>query len=267
MGTLSEDGCQKLMMQNVFEQCKINKWGDDKQWKRKFIKYKETMDKILGNNRFIARKSIDNIPITSSMISDDTNIEDIKNNIKYQYHDLQKSNKIPPEAYIMFDLSRIENEISDKCIYGRNKLKINYPNFEFVGSKNILRLIQSIKINQQVIKFETWRLFDGQFESNSQRKKALIVIEEVIGLIVNSTGNQNISYAITDEMLDEDDDKSEDKEDVKNDIYDGNEELWHFMEYKLKMPNTTCGLFKFGKVCNLKQPRVIQLKHIKSLWH
>ena len=61
------------------------------------------------------------------------------------------SDKAAPEAYIIFDLSRIENEIREKCIAGRCKLRIKYQNFDFVGSKNMITLIQEIRIRQNKV--------------------------------------------------------------------------------------------------------------------
>ena len=82
--------------------------------------------------------------------------------------------KKQPESYIIFDLPRLEMEIRDKCMFGRYKLKIRYQNFDFVGSKNMLKLIQSIKVNQETLNYEIWHVFDRQFESNIQRKKCLL---------------------------------------------------------------------------------------------
>ena len=96
------------------------------------------------------------------------------------------------------------------------------------------------------------------------------MIEEVIALIINSTGNQNIAWAITDEMEDDDDDdedEEEDKQDEKYDIQNENEEIWHLMKYKLKMTDTRCNLFKLRQASNSNKNRKIQIKHIQSLWH
>ena len=85
----------------------------------------------------------------------------------------------------------------------------------------MIKLIQEININQKILKFETWRLFDQQFESNSQRKNALIIVEEIIALITNSTANKSNNFGLKNEFLDDNKENEEDKEDEKEDG-DGN---------------------------------------------
>eukprot|EP01083_Nonionella_stella_P215997 776948_1 len=48
-------------------------------------------------------------------------------------------NKLPSQTYLTFNIERIENEIKEQCIDGRNQLKIKYRHFECIGSKNMLR--------------------------------------------------------------------------------------------------------------------------------
>lgn len=173
------------------------------------------------------------------------------------------SGRIAPGAYILFDLKRIESEIRDKCIFGGYKLKIIYPNFDFIGSKNILRLIQSLKVEQEILNFETWRLFDGKFENNLQRKKALIMIEEVIALINNSTANKD-QIIMNNPTDDDEEDEKYDNESEINTSYRGDEELWHFMKHELKMADERYQTFIISSTSN---QRKIKMKHIQSLWH
>eukprot|EP01083_Nonionella_stella_P073155 197581_1 len=196
--------------------------------------------------------------------------------------------KAAAESYIIFDLDRIENEIRNKCIFARYKLRIKYHNFDFVGSKNMLQLIQSIKIKQETLNYEIWHSFDSQFESNLQRKRALTVIEDVIALLCSSTGNKQHNDDNHEFYYDKDDD-DDDKEDEKDGYdgratdhfmstfmrrvggkmrkYDPNEELWHFMLSKLKISKAICNLFRLRTDPNSKLSKKIELKHIQSLWN
>eukprot|EP01084_Bolivina_argentea_P238317 400387_1 len=79
-------------------------------------------------------------------------------------------NKLLPKTYLTFNINRIENEIKHQCINGKTRLNVKYENFECIGSKNMFRLIQSIKINQNILNYEVWHTFDSQFETNVQRK-------------------------------------------------------------------------------------------------
>merc|ERR1711933_689716 len=119
----------------------------------------------------------------------------------------------------------------------------------------MLKMIQSIGIRQEILNYETWHLFDAQFESATQRKNALNVIEDVLRLLSNVKEN------------DEDDDDDEFKDDEKgnnenvnvNDEYDANQELWQFMQYSLKLNIDKYKAFKIEK-------SRIRMKHIQSLW-
>ena len=174
-----------------------------------------------------------------------------------------KSNKVSPKAFVIFDFNRIEKEIRSRCIAGRVKLRVRYPNFDFIGSRNMLNV------------------------SKSQRKKALIIVGEVIALITNLTGNQ-LNIESGKEFYDEEKHKGqeEDKEDEKESkhstcnptfgdyehisskhVHDKNEELWHFMHRKLKMSEDLCQIFKLKQKGFNTTPKLIQLKHLQSLWH
>ena len=154
----------------------------------------------------------------------------------------------------------------------------------------MLKLIQSINIPQKTLQYETWRLFDAQFDSKSQRKNVLTMVEEIIALIINSIGNTYKIVVAEKEFYDQhEEDKEDEKENYNNDphkpqmifnptdddyyqdtpstIYDKNEELWHFMQYKLQIPEENCQIFKIKQNNLTKKPRKIQLKHIRSLWH
>ena len=185
-------------------------------------------------------------------------------------------NKSAPESYIIFDLSRLEMEIRDKCLFARYKLRIKYQNFDFVGSKNMLKLIQSIKIAQETLNYEVWHSFDRQFESNIQRKRALTVIEDVIALLCSSIGNKNDDDDREFYYNDNEDDTKDDEKGnfignfmrkVGGKKYNKNEELWQFMRNKLKISEEHCDTFKLRRDPNSSIQRKIQLKHIQSLWN
>eukprot|EP01084_Bolivina_argentea_P268730 456544_1 len=46
MGLVSESSCKELKIKNVFEQCKLNKWGDQKEWEQQFEYYKNGINKL-----------------------------------------------------------------------------------------------------------------------------------------------------------------------------------------------------------------------------
>eukprot|EP01084_Bolivina_argentea_P150203 262318_1 len=191
MGTLSEQGCREFVMNDVFKQCKLHKWGDQNEWKAMFTEYRDHLNHISENPQIQISSSDVKAAISSSLIANKCGNKQIQNNLKsiqtmirinnyfastismdirdIAFFDVRKEDlmntqivldiikshsklwicydprdRLPPETYIIFDLERIEHQIQNKCIFGRKRLRIKYQNFQFVGSKNMLRLIQSI---------------------------------------------------------------------------------------------------------------------------
>ena len=54
---------------------------------------------------------------------------------------------------------------------------------------------------------------------------------------------------------------------IPSTVYVKNEELWHFMKYKLKISDDRYKLFQLKQNNYSKKQKKIQLKHIQSLWH
>ena len=81
MGKLSESACNQLKMDDVFKQCKLNKWGDDKHWRQQFDQYKITMSTYSANIGY-EKKPITKLSIASSIVTKNTNNKDINNNIQ-----------------------------------------------------------------------------------------------------------------------------------------------------------------------------------------
>eukprot|EP01083_Nonionella_stella_P070063 187209_1 len=308
MGSISVNGCNKLTMKDVWEHCKLQKWGDMNEWKEGFKAYKEAMNSISAN----ANKLPDtdhNISISSSLIGTSVNqmttnnLKQIRQMIQIQntflthdwadhrtepcnFFDLRPEqlidttkildiikanckpwicydakNELPSQTYLTFNVNRIENEIKEQCIDGRNQLKIKYRHFECVGSKNMLRLIQSIGIAHEVLNYELWHLFDQQFQSNMQRKKALNTIENVLMLISNVKLDEDDDFdAFEDEK---DDEKYQNNDQNHHDVAvnSPNQEFWRFMQNTLQYDAAKCQIFKISY-----RDQTIQLKHIQNLW-
>eukprot|EP01084_Bolivina_argentea_P134534 237289_1 len=128
---------------------------------------------ITANNQFLKEQpsiDINLFDIKSYHLIDSASILGIikRNATPWICYDTNYDKK--SETYIKFDLTRIENEIYNKCIVGRNRLNVKFCNFEFIASNNILKLIQNLKIKQETLNFEVWYLFDKQFETNTQKK-------------------------------------------------------------------------------------------------
>jgi len=208
----------------------------------------------------------------------------IKSNAKPWICFAAKGNSAP-ESYVIFDLPRIEKLIRDRCIYGRYDLRVKYANFDFVGSKNMLQLIQKIRIPQETLNYEVWHAFDSKFESNAQRKKSLTLIEDVIALLCSASGNRRDGDDRKQrEFYYQDEDHEDGKEDEKTDWetvvkwgrsvvgkvrrFDRNEELWRFMRHKLKISSEQANLFKLRQDANANGnvEKKIELRHIHSLW-
>ena len=81
------------------------------------------------------------------------------------------------EIFILFDLETIENEINNKCIIGKKKLNVKYNNFEFISNKNMFKLLQSLKIKQEILDGKIYYKFEKQFETNAQKKKYYILLK------------------------------------------------------------------------------------------
>eukprot|EP01083_Nonionella_stella_P223990 797692_1 len=312
MGTLSEQGCREFVMNDVFKQCKLHKWGDQNEWKAMFTEYRDHLNHISDNPQIQISSSDVKAAISSSLIANKCGNKQIQNNLKsiqtmirinnyfastismdirdIAFFDVRKEDlmntqivldiikshsklwicydprdRLPPETYIIFDLERIEHQIQNKCIFGRKRLRIKYQNFQFVGSKNMLRLIQSIGIEHEILNYELWHLFDQKFESNMQRKKALTTIEDVLMLISNvklvETDNDDLDVF--------EDEKDDQKYQNNNDhnhhdvaVNSQNQEFWRFMQNTLKYDAAKCNIFKVAH-----RNKTIQLKHIQSLWN
>eukprot|EP01083_Nonionella_stella_P076595 208809_1 len=203
-GTLTEQNASTFMIKDVFKLCKLHKWGDPNEWRQQFEQFKDGMNAVGA----LQDDSSTKISITSCLASSMQNIQSIAdvNNAFIAHHTIQMKhqhlwnvrsdhlvnvqhilhimkqnikpwicydshNELQPETYIIFDSVRIEKEIFNKCILGRQRLKIEYESFGFVGSRNMLKFIQSLRIKLEILNYETWHLFDKQFASNVQRKK------------------------------------------------------------------------------------------------
>eukprot|EP01083_Nonionella_stella_P128419 389155_1 len=170
-------------------------------------------------------------------------------------------NELPSQTYLTFNVERIENEMKEQCVNGRNQLNITFRHFECVGSKNMLRLIQSIGIAHEVLNYELWHLFDQQFQSNMQRKKALNTIENVLMLISNVKLDEDDDFdAFEDEK---DDEKYQNNDQNHHDVAvnSPNQEFWRFMQNTLQYDAAKCQIFKISY-----RDQTIQLKHIQNLW-
>eukprot|EP01084_Bolivina_argentea_P020611 38325_1 len=301
--TLSQESCNNLNINDVFEAAKYNKWGDIKQWNQKwetFAKHWNNL-RLCNNNVNIneindAKKSNS---IYSSLIGSKHN-ETLKNNMKCiqqlintqneflndvksininifdinSYHLIDTASMVSiilkysepwicynvyidkeSKLYIKFDLNKIEKEIYNQCIAGRYRLNVTFNDFEFISNNNTLKAIQNLQIKQEILNFETWQLFDQQFETNIQRKKVVRMIENVICLLVSFDKNKQNNQYLDDEKYNINDVNTTLN---RNSNY-GDTILWTFMEKKLLL--FLSNEYPYFKIDEIK------IKHIQDLWH
>eukprot|EP01084_Bolivina_argentea_P086981 157163_1 len=89
MGTISANGCNKLKMTDVFEQCKLNKYGDQNEWIKLFTQYKDAINSI--SNAKLPNTN-HNICISSSLMGENGN-KKIQNNLKLMQNMINIHNK------------------------------------------------------------------------------------------------------------------------------------------------------------------------------